>query len=73
MPPDHSTAASGTLPTEQTKLSTAMSEPTITFSIVGKAAKERVPEAVPDHVEGVRTSRYQIPLGGRGYLIHFCP
>ena len=28
MPPDHSTAASGTLPTEQTKLSTAMSGPT---------------------------------------------
>ena len=34
MPPDHSTAASGTLPTEQTKLSTAMSGPTITFSSV---------------------------------------
>ena len=34
MPPDHSTAASGTLPTEQTKLSTAMSGPTSTFSIV---------------------------------------
>ena len=27
MPPDHSTAASGTLPTEQTKLSTAMIGP----------------------------------------------
>ena len=34
IPPDQSTAASGTLPTEQTKLSTAMSGPTITFSIV---------------------------------------
>ena len=33
IPPDHSTAASGTLPTEQTKLSTAISGPTITFSI----------------------------------------
>src|SRR5919206_596547 len=37
MPPDHSTAASGTLPTEQTKLSTAMIGPTITFSIVSTA------------------------------------
>ena len=33
IPPDHSTAARGTLPTEQTKLSTAISGPTITFSI----------------------------------------
>ena len=37
IPPDHRTAASGTLPTEQTKLSTAMIGPTITFSIVGTA------------------------------------
>src|SRR3954454_5534275 len=34
MPPDHSTAASGTLPTEQTKLRTAISGPTIAFSSV---------------------------------------
>ena len=34
IPPDHSTAASGTLPTEQTKLRTAISGPTRTFSIV---------------------------------------
>ena len=38
MPPDHSTAASGTLPTEQTKLITAMIGPTITFSTVGSGA-----------------------------------
>ena len=34
MPPDHSTAARGTLPTEQTKLRTAITGPMITFSIV---------------------------------------
>ena len=34
IPPDHSTAASGTFPIEQTKLSTAMIGPAITFSIV---------------------------------------
>ena len=34
IPPDHSTAASGTLPTEQTKLRTAISGPAITFSSV---------------------------------------
>src|SRR5437660_5609360 len=34
IPPDHSTAASGTLPTEHTKLRTAMSGPTSTFSSV---------------------------------------
>ena len=34
MPPDHSTAASGTLPTEHTKLRMAMSGPTSTFSAV---------------------------------------
>src|ERR1700704_3491412 len=34
IPPDHRTAASGTLPTEHTKLSTAMIGPTITFSSV---------------------------------------
>ena len=33
IPPDQSTAASGTLPTEQTKLRTATSGPTMTFSI----------------------------------------
>ena len=38
IPPDHSTAASGTFPTEQTKLSTAMIGPMITFSIVGSGA-----------------------------------
>ena len=32
IPPDHSTAATGTLPTEQTNVSTAMIGPTITFS-----------------------------------------
>ena len=32
MPPDQSTAASGTLPTEQTKLRTAMSGPISAFS-----------------------------------------
>src|SRR4051812_7529355 len=37
MPPDHSTAASGTLPTEQTKLATAISGPTTTFSIARSA------------------------------------
>src|SRR5690242_895285 len=35
IPPDHRTAASGTLPTEHTKLSTAISGPTIAFSIAG--------------------------------------
>jgi len=34
IPPDQSTAASGTLPTEQTKLRIAISGPTRTFSIV---------------------------------------
>src|SRR5579884_2106334 len=34
MPPDHRTAASGTLPTEQTKLRTATAGPSTTFSIV---------------------------------------
>ena len=34
MPPDHRTAARGTLPIEQTKLSTAITGPAITFSIV---------------------------------------
>ena len=38
IPPDHSTAASGTLPTEQTKLSTAMIGPTIAFSIARSGA-----------------------------------
>jgi hypothetical protein len=38
IPPDHSTAARGTLPTEQTKLSTAMIGPMIAFSIVGSGA-----------------------------------
>ena len=33
IPPDQSTAARGTLPTEQTKLRTATSGPTMTFSI----------------------------------------
>ena len=40
IPPDHKTAASGTLPIEQTKLSTAMIGPTITFSIVVTAELE---------------------------------
>jgi hypothetical protein len=35
IPPDHRTAASGTLPTEQTKLSAAINGPTTTFSSVG--------------------------------------
>ena len=34
IPPDHSTAARGALPTEQTKLSTAIRGPTSTFSSV---------------------------------------
>ncbi len=38
IPPDHNTAASGTLPTEQTKLSTAMIGPMTTFSSVGSGA-----------------------------------
>jgi hypothetical protein len=38
IPPDQSTAASGALPIEQTKLSTAMTGPAITFSIVRRAA-----------------------------------
>ena len=38
IPPDHSTAASGTLPTEQTKLSTAITGPTTAFSIAGIGA-----------------------------------
>ena len=50
IPPDHSTAASGTLPIEQTKLSTAISGPTITFSIVcsrgGRVADEEDVEEV---------------------------
>ena len=33
IPPDHRTAASGTLPTEHTKLRTAMIGPTMAFSI----------------------------------------
>src|SRR5436190_597521 len=38
IPPDHRTAASGTFPIEQTKLSTAITGPAITFSIVRTAA-----------------------------------
>ena len=41
MPPDQSTAASGMLPIEQTKLSTAMTGPTSTFSIVVARAGRR--------------------------------
>ena len=41
IPPDQSTAASGTLPTEQTKLSTAISGPTRTFSSV-RSQRRRV-------------------------------
>ena len=38
IPPDHRTAASGTLPIEHTKLSTAISGPTSTFSSSGSGA-----------------------------------
>ncbi len=38
IPPDHRTAASGTLPTEQTKLRTAITGPTMAFSIAGSGA-----------------------------------
>ena len=41
IPPDQSTAASGTLPTEQTKLSTAINGPTMTFSSVCSKRRER--------------------------------
>ena len=56
MPPDQSTAASGTLPTEQTKLSTAISGPTITFSIVCSqrrrvADEEAVEEVVAEQAD----------------------
>ena len=40
IPPDHSTAASGTLPTEQTKLSTAMTGPMNAPQIAWTAAGE---------------------------------
>ena len=39
IPPDHSTAASGTFPTEQTNVTIATSGPTITFSISRTAAE----------------------------------
>ena len=56
IPPDQSTAARGALPTEQTKLSTAMIGPTITFSIVlisGGASwmKRRVEEVVAQQAD----------------------
>src|SRR5438270_252755 len=38
IPPDHRTAASGTLPIEHTKLSTAISGPTSTFASSGSGA-----------------------------------
>ena len=50
IPPDQSTAASGTLPTEQTKLSTAMSGPTITFSSVCTAGGRVVEEEAVEEV-----------------------
>ena len=50
IPPDHSTAASGTLPTEQTKLSTAISGPTITFSIVGHRGRRVLDEQAVEEV-----------------------
>ena len=42
IPPDHRTAASGTLPTEQTKLSTAISGPATTFQSVGSRPESLV-------------------------------
>ena len=56
IPPDHSTAASGTLPTEQTKLRTAISGPTRTFSIVRTRARrvgdeEAVEEVVAEQAD----------------------
>ena len=53
MPPDHSTAASGTFPIEQTKLSTAISGPAITFSSVcttggASVTNRRVEEVVAE-------------------------
>ena len=56
IPPDQSTAASGTLPIEQTKLSTAISGPTITFSIVPSRRRrvldeEEVEEVVAEQAD----------------------
>ena len=51
IPPDQSTAASGTFPTEQTKLSTAISGPTITFSsVLGTTGASLDEEAVEEVV-----------------------
>ena len=50
IPPDHSTAASGMLPTEQTKLSTAMSGPTSTFSIVDDQRRRVLDEEAVEEV-----------------------
>ena len=49
-PPDHSTAASGTLPTEQTKLSTAMTGPMSAPHIVCTAAGRVVEEEAVEEV-----------------------
>ena len=59
IPPDHSTAASGTLPTEQTKLRTAITGPTNTFSIVwtslGRVLEEEgVEEVVAEQADEAR-------------------
>ena len=56
IPPDHSTAASGMLPIEQTKLSMAISGPTSTFSIVTTSAgsvfdEEAVEEVVAEQAD----------------------
>ena len=52
MPPDHSTAASGTLPIEQTKLSTAITGPTSAPQIVctrrGAPQEEAVEEVLAE-------------------------
>jgi hypothetical protein len=51
MPPFHSAAARGTLPTEQTKLMNARTGPTMTFSIA-------------DHIPcPVRNRAFQTPVG----------
>ena len=50
IPPDHSTAASGTLPTEQTKLSTAMTGPMSAPHSVCTAAGASVEEQAVEEV-----------------------
>ena len=52
IPPDHSTAASGTLPTEHTKLSTAMIGPTSAFSMQLHASRSAGEEQAVEEAVG---------------------